>query len=228
MEKGFLELFLLQTKAFSGEWQSFLGALPEAERQLSQQMGSENRRRQFVIGRHFLRKLAKEKYDTELAAVFAQTDSGKVFVPGLNLQFNISHTDEALLIGFSDSAVGVDIESLNRPLKVEVLARYEQDVGRIPSGNYIEHWCLKESYAKATGKGLGPYLRGSHFDLSDKSFSIDNEGANYSFFLLKTQNECISACVQGQPTEAKLFIGSANMFQESPYRFDHLKNRGDK
>lgn len=87
---------------------------------------------------------------------------GKPFIPDSPLHFNISHTKNAFVLGFSiRQEIGVDLE-LNVPGKdLHLLANYafSPDERMILGSNsdersFLKMWTLKEAYLKATGIGL--------------------------------------------------------------------------
>ena len=78
------------------------------------------------------------------------------------IHFNISHSGKQVMVGMSDTPIGVDIQEM-KPLKADIASRYftekEQDLYFRASEEECDKilykiWCLKESYVKFTGKGL--------------------------------------------------------------------------
>lgn len=97
------------------------------------------------------------------------------------LEFNLSHSKDYLLIGITSNKqdslmLGVDIEhsrentdihsimnhyfSCEEILALQALEPAQQRV------RFFDLWALKESYIKATGKGLATSLKDFHFDFS--------------------------------------------------------------
>jgi 4'-phosphopantetheinyl transferase len=95
-----------------------------------------------------------------------------------NLQFNIAHSHNLIIIGISqDSEIGVDIEKI-RPLKrmdsiaATCFSTHELHKLRTCKGQaYLEYfysiWALKEAYIKATGLGLNANLQSFNFDITN-------------------------------------------------------------
>ncbi len=82
---------------------------------------------------------------------------------GLELDFNLSHSAEMVVLAVSDRAIGVDVEHIARDADIERLDRYFSATERAgllalaPPGRrrrFFELWTLKESYLKARGVGL--------------------------------------------------------------------------
>ena len=79
---------------------------------------------------------------------------GKVF-------FNISHSKEYCVLALSDTEIGVDIQEI-KEIRADIAKRffekrdndYIEAAGADKTLRFIEVWCIKESYAKLTGKGI--------------------------------------------------------------------------
>ena len=93
---------------------------------------------------------------------------GKPYFPDHeDVQFNISHTRGAILVGFHDQPIGVDIERI-RPVSERTMQRIA-DVKT--EKEFFESWTRRESRGKWSGTGLGamrekdaPTLRGERFE----------------------------------------------------------------
>ena len=89
---------------------------------------------------------------------------GKPYLPGGELELNLSHSFDRALIGVSASPLGIDIERL-RPIEeaLTLAERFfspeEADAVRALTPEllypgFFEIWTMKEAYVKATGEGL--------------------------------------------------------------------------
>ena len=117
------------------------------------------------------------------ALQFETSPAGKpkiAFPAGTGLDFSLSHTEgiAVLLVG-RDRAVGVDVEGERRlraselPLHLLGPAEIERLQSLSPARRavrFLEHWTLKEAYAKARGSGL-------ELPLEDWEFTIGEDGA---------------------------------------------------
>jgi len=99
----------------------------------------------------------------------------------LALEFNLSHTRGATLLGLSRSqALGVDIETRHRSRPVLDLARRyfaETEAAALASldpgsrqAAFLQLWSCKEAVVKALGRGIG-------FGLARVAFALDEAGA---------------------------------------------------
>ena len=105
--------------------------------------------------------------------VFRRTDFGKPYLTGYpSFQYNIAHTRDALVVGISQEAVGIDIEKV-RPADLRIAKRFftPHEVAWIVAeeqavdARFYEIWTKKEAYLKWLGKGLCIPL--SSFDVTD-------------------------------------------------------------
>ena len=109
-------------------------------------------------------------------------EHGKPHVAGAELEFNVSHTGDALLLGLNRRvALGVDLEAVRRktravtelarryfsPAEAEALEALPENLRRIA---FLRLWCAKEAALKAHGRGIG-------FGLNRIEFAIDSTGA---------------------------------------------------
>lgn len=84
------------------------------------------------------------------------------FPGGVRMYFNISHSEDCVMVGIADSEIGVDIQYM-KPLKSDIASKCftedEMDMYSAASDDeylkvFYRIWCLKESYVKYTGNGL--------------------------------------------------------------------------
>lgn len=83
---------------------------------------------------------------------------GKPYLTECNLQFNLSHSGEYLLLAVGEVPLGVDIENITK-IRPKVTKKYfsdsEQDqVAKEGENAFFEIWTKKESYVKYTGEGI--------------------------------------------------------------------------
>jgi 4'-phosphopantetheinyl transferase len=172
-------------------WRIGLDWLPERIAELEQGLSQDERekagrfhfavdRKRYTVGRGVLRRLLARCLGTRpdelcfdysrfgkpsLAAGFAQSQ----------LQFNVSHSGDLVLIGLTfGRAVGIDIERTRTDIAVEGIAerffspRERAALAALEPSQQIDGffacWTLKEAYIKAHGEGLSLPLDG--FDVS--------------------------------------------------------------
>ena len=71
------------------------------------------------------------------------------------VQFNLSHTRGAVLVGIHDRPIGVDIERI-RPVSERTMQRL---AGAVTEREFFESWTRRESRAKWSGAGLAAMKR---------------------------------------------------------------------
>ena len=136
-------------------------------------------RRRFIVARGILRDLLGNYLEISPNTVkFEYGDRGKPYI-SLNacqdLQFNISHSEEYALLGFTgDRSIGVDIEYLREmPDAVKIAQRFfspkEYDLIRNLDAKqqcqaFFKLWTAKEAYLKAIGTGLAGCLTSIDID----------------------------------------------------------------
>jgi 4'-phosphopantetheinyl transferase len=135
-------------------------ALAPQEVARSERFRFEADRRRFKAGRTLLRQLLAAYLGTDPASIPIEIDRfGKPFIDENPIHFNISHSDEIFLLGFSRSPVGVDVERI-RPVEQE-LAGYFTAAERsaLAASNdrealFFDYWTRKEAVLKALGTGF--------------------------------------------------------------------------
>lgn len=172
---------------------------------------------QFLVSRALL-KTVLSFYHPQLSAkdwIFRCNKYGKPAISNKSVidpvQFNMAHCDGMIVLAITrKNEIGVDVEHLNRPdsffeVAANCFSAMEQAVlSRLPENKrrkrFLELWTLKESYIKATGKGLSIPLDQFGFYLDKKhgiTFSCDsllNESAEqWAFWQFPYCNESIIA-----------------------------------
>ena len=152
--------------------------LSTAEHTRAARFGRESLRRRYIIGRASLRWALGGTLDVPPAAVpIVRGDRGRPKLDGIDgIDFNISHTDDAALIGIAHCVrIGVDIERVDRDVNADGLARkfltpaeqatlapLSADERRV---RFLRYWTCKEAMSKATGDGLAALFRELEVDL---------------------------------------------------------------
>ncbi len=124
-------------------------------------------RRRYMVSRGALRAVLGHYLERPAHAVeFGYTDYGKPFLPGSDLQFNVTHSHELALIALCrEQLVGVDVEYIHRrlPDAPALAARFFSEAenvvfNSVPPAEQLEAfyncWTRKEAYIKAIGEGL--------------------------------------------------------------------------
>lgn len=116
---------------------------------------------------------------------------GKPYILGKkNWQFNISHSGEWVICGWSNDVIGVDIEQIKdmdikiaqrffTPTEYSYLCRFNKE---IQNHKFFELWTLKESYIKYKGKGLSIPLDSFEFNFEEIPVSLKSESLLKPYF----------------------------------------------
>ncbi|MDY0132023.1 MAG: 4'-phosphopantetheinyl transferase superfamily protein [Desulforegulaceae bacterium] len=101
---------------------------------------------------------------------FEYNPKGKPFLGSRDLSFNLSHSNELILIGFSKrESIGVDLEynfktenymaigeKYFHPKESAVLKTLPKEMRK---GGFFKYWTAKEAYVKALGDGIGKKIQ---------------------------------------------------------------------
>lgn len=121
------------------------------------------------VGRQLLRQL----WGGQLPQI-AVTPKGRPYFPDEPFFFSISHSKNHAFCVLSRRPVGIDAEEADRDIDLRLA---EKILSPAEKGRYLAApdrraallrlWVLKESWAKLTGKGWGPYLYRTDFSPDD-------------------------------------------------------------
>ena len=164
---------------------SYCHLLSDDERQRNQRFRFAADRRKDLIARALLRtQLAAQLMQPPESIVFKRGEHGK---PALlsdnpladNLQFNLSHAGDWIVLAMANKPVGVDVEFTSRNNDVLAIAdRYffGKEIDELQTFNsdeqrqrFFDYWTLKEAYMKARGEGLSLGLSNFGFSIKKNS-----------------------------------------------------------
>lgn len=136
-------------------------------------------------------KLIGSNYDK---LEFSEDENGKPYLCGnRSIKFNLSHTKNALLCGFSSLNIGVDVEKIDNPCydilpicfhikEIELINTFD---GELKKHEFYNLWTRKEAYVKWSGHGLYKditKINTLNYNL-DKNFTIWNDKKyNYAVY----------------------------------------------
>jgi 4'-phosphopantetheinyl transferase len=118
-------------------------------------------KRRFITGRYFIRHIISKKFHQVPAdIVLKYTEFNKPFLP--DIEFNIAHSGNYLLVAISNNAIGIDIELINDAFDYKAMLYDIFNANEIACINTSEDktlsfytfWTRKEALLKATGEGL--------------------------------------------------------------------------
>jgi len=120
----------------------------------------------FILGRAMLR-IIFARYSGLRASevIFSCTSNMKPYVQGTNIQFNLSHSADLVLIALADTPVGVDVEIANNTFDFSCILPIcfsVEEAGHIKfhgRPSFYQCWTRKEALLKASGIGLESYMQ---------------------------------------------------------------------
>ena len=155
----------------------YISVLSVEEKERFHRYKNEKAQFTFLTARYFLRlllsqKIFRDKSEASLAnndnfpsLIIETTPSGKPYLKDYpSLFFNLSHTDNLILIAISNSPVGVDVEKNERNADKEAIIKHffskkeQLTFFSLPEEQrqlaFVKGWTRKEAILKATGEGL--------------------------------------------------------------------------
>ena len=133
----------------SGERSALLEILPYSRRQRLLRT-REDKQVQALCAYGALHLALQRQYEFFGFPPIAIAEGGKPYFPDYpHIQFNLSHTDGAVVCALSDTPVGIDLER-SRPPADTVLHYYHFTEGR----DFWEMWVHREAIAKYHGRGF--------------------------------------------------------------------------
>lgn len=156
-------------------------------------------RKRCVVSRACLRILCGKYLSIPGRLLEIQCSSkGKPGIFGVDFSFNVSHSKDMVMIGFSKlKNLGVDVE-YNRDMNdfMSIARNYfhssefqvlESAPKAVKKSLFLRYWTVKESYVKALGEGLGKsvnsfYVMGNLFEGSMFQI-VDPAETNENFFV---------------------------------------------
>ena len=147
----------LERPLSGAEETALLRLLPPERRKRLERVALADKRREALCAYAVLLQALRERYHWREFPRIELSSLGKPFFPDFpDVQFNLSHTAGAVLVGLSDQPVGVDIEKI-RP----VSARAMRQIADVTSERaFFQRWVRREARAKRTGSGIGTMLEG--------------------------------------------------------------------
>ena len=118
----------------------------------------------FILCRGLLRRILGGVLDIDPSSIlFERNEYGKPLLPNTDIEFNVSHSRDRLLIAVtSGRSLGVDIEFRRNGIKMDAIAdRWFAPAEREffqgledPEIGFFDIWAKKEAYVKALGTGI--------------------------------------------------------------------------
>jgi 4'-phosphopantetheinyl transferase len=164
----------------------------------------------FILCRGLLRRILADCLDADPAGLqFNRNQQGKPFLADSELEFNVSHSRDRLLIAVtSGRAVGVDIEFRRSGLSMVSIAKRwfapdEQtffQTSENPERDFFDIWAKKEAYVKALGLGIYKDLNTFAVPVGGKpSFPMIGNDGLWFFQTLEIDSAYAAAVVSEAP-----------------------------
>ena len=168
-----IQLFaaMLERPLYDDEVNAFLRIVPPERRERLMRMPREELRHEPLCAYAILYMATRTIYGWKKMPRMRYSKYGKPEFDGYpEVQFNISHTRKAVLVGLHNEPLGVDIEKI-RPVSERSMQRI---AGTDSRQEFFERWVRRESRSKWNGAGLGsvmesesPALSGEHIHYLD-------------------------------------------------------------
>lgn len=138
------------------ETEIMMALLPPERRERLLRVRQEERRQEPLCAYFILQQALEEQYGWRELPEIALTKRGKPYFPQHpEVQFNLSHTAGAVLVGLADEPLGVDIEHI-RPVSQRAMRRLADVDTR---EDFFRSWVRREARAKRSGEGIGVMIR---------------------------------------------------------------------
>lgn len=160
-----MELWVVNIRDIGSEvcWGDLMPILSDRDyaRILNYRQSSDKLR--FLVGRILIRTLAIKTAGTVKVSLGIMAD-GKPYFVGKNMPFfNLSHSEDFVVLAFGKVPVGVDVERIR---SIEIadyeswLTKKEREEitdGSNPFTAFFRIWTMREAFAKLDGRGIGIY-----------------------------------------------------------------------
>jgi len=155
----------------------FYPLLSQDEKERSERFVHFIHRKRYIASQGFVRTVLSWYADlAPEALVFAKAEHGKPHLCGedLNIQYNLTHSNNLAMLSVSRHETGIDVEYLDRKNEWQgIIRRFftpeeQQAIFSLPEDQqhtaFFQVWTRKEAHMKVTGQGL--HLSPSAFEVS--------------------------------------------------------------
>ena len=138
------------------EQAAMLSLLPRERRERLEKLKEPEKMREPLCAYLMLYMALRERYGWKQLPEISCGDQGKPWFPQYPaVQFNLSHTKGAVLVGLSEEPIGVDIEKL-RPVSLRAMRRI---AGASTEEEFFRCWVRREARTKRSGTGISTMMR---------------------------------------------------------------------
>lgn len=154
-----------------------------------------------LLGEYCLIKLLKKYYNIDYKKTnFYTNEYGKPYIQDSNIFFNISHSNDYVIVAISNKEIGIDIEKI-RDTNINTINQFatlkEKEYILSDSNNcfsrLFEIYTLKESYIKMKGKNMNE-VKNIEFKIKDNLTFCSDSSINTLLFKNIKKGYIISIC----------------------------------
>lgn len=154
-----------------------------------------------LLGEHCLVKLLKEYYNINYKKIsFYTNEYGKPYIQNNNIFFNISHSNDYVIVAISSKEIGVDIEKI-RDTNLNTINQFatpkEKEYVLSSDNNcyskLFEIYTLKEAYIKMKGKNMNE-VKNIEFEIKNNLAICSDSSINTFLFNNIKKGYIISIC----------------------------------
>ncbi len=148
---------------------------------------------QSFTGYCLLGKIMSEIHGLDLNKLkISENEHGKPYFDDIEINFSISHSNDAVLCAVSKSFIGADVEKIGdiRDKILKSFSHLEQEQVKSPK-DFYKLWTLKESFAKLTGNGLSDITK-AEFELNPRIACATSDIKDLHFKSFEIYNHVIS------------------------------------
>jgi 4'-phosphopantetheinyl transferase len=211
-----VQVWTIFVDQFAPHRATFEATLSPDEQQRAARFVVDEPRLRFIIARSALRTILAGYLDVASEVVqFAYGERGKPSLPESDLRFNLSHSDNIIVIAVTQNHdIGVDVEHIHHIPEMSIMARdnfslnEQETLFKLPEQEreraFFRCWTRKEAYIKATGDGFSMPLRDFDVTLTqDETPRIlrasGDDPARWSLVHLEPDADYVGAiCIEGR------------------------------
>lgn len=205
-----VNLWLINVATDAQIAQQLKDTLNEDELKRTERFAFEKDRNQFITAHGTLRTVLAKYLETTPAEIQFKKSKNKkpqLLFPLTSLKFNISHSENKILIGVSDAEIGVDIEMIKPGFAFkEFIKTYfsanERDkilLSPNPNETFYKYWTRKESVLKASGSGIIDNLKEIEVCNDENNSNFFKENLYVASFKIEENFFGSIACSSGKP-----------------------------
>lgn len=170
LENNVIHIWCVDTISSDKKINSLKKALSDDENLRAARFVFEKDRNQFITAHGALRTILSTYLGAAPEKInFRRTSSRKPFItsPHTSLKFNISHSENKILIAIANHEVGVDVEKIKKGFEYKDLvktyfsAREQKAIveSKKPENTFYKFWTRKEAFLKSSGVGITDKLK---------------------------------------------------------------------